>query len=206
MTDTPSTLFDLRHAATDRATIVVVGERRLFAIDGVGGPGAATYRVAADTLKEAGRNLRHLLVARHADATVQPVLETAWWTHPELPPDQVPAAFEDRSAGWHWQQLLEVSSLAEDAEATEAIAVTQRSFGRDAPLLRIVVLPGGRSAQMLHLGGTSSEARTLRALYDAIAADGQRPRGHIHELRLADEHDVPEGRARAILRVPIIPD
>ena len=43
--------LDLRHAATDRALIVVVPERQLFAIDGVGSPGGADYRLATATLR-----------------------------------------------------------------------------------------------------------------------------------------------------------
>jgi hypothetical protein len=61
----------------------------------------------------------------------------------------------------------------------------------------------GRSAQILHLGGPADEHRSVVALYDAVAREGLHPHGHLHEIRLADYERVPDGRARAILRLPI---
>ncbi len=198
----PSERFELRHAATDRPTIVVVPERRLFAIDGVGGPSGADFVLAGETLHRVGRILHDRLRRERKTVSLPPILETAWWTHPELPAADVPAAFEDRST-WHWQQMVELPDPARAADADSAIAEVQREMGRAEPLLRVISLPGGRSAQMLHLGGSGSTAATLRALFDLLAAGDLRPHGHIHELRLVDERTVPADRARSILRVPI---
>src|SRR4026207_1014270 len=57
-TQHPSDWLETSHAATDHPIIVVVGERRLIAIDGVGGPRGADYRLASETLKNGLRNLR----------------------------------------------------------------------------------------------------------------------------------------------------
>jgi hypothetical protein len=194
--------FELSHAATDRPTIVVVPERRLFAIDGVGGPGGADYLLAGETLHRVGRILHDRLRRERRIVGLPPILETAWWTHPEPEPDDLPAAFEDRST-WHWQQMVELPDLADDADAGAAISGVQREMGRAEPLLRVITLTEGRSAQMLHLGGSASLAATLKALFDLLASDGLRPHGHVHELRLADERAVPADRVRSILRVPI---
>ena len=194
--------FELRHAATDRPVIVVVGERRLIAIDGVGGPGGTDHRLASEALRTAGRALRHHLATKRGISVRPAILETAWWMHPELPPDELPTAFEDRSS-WHWQQMIEVPEQATQEEVDAAIDETRRDAGREQPLLHVVTLTEGRAAQMLHVGGSASAAATLRALFDLLASSGLHPHGHIHELRIADERDVPEGRARSILRVPV---
>ena len=204
-TQRQSDWLETSHAATDHPIIVVVGERRLIAIDGVGGPRGSDYRLASETLKKGLRNLRSR-VAHGRQMTWRPgVLETAWWTHPELPPEEVPAAFEDRST-WHWQQMVEVPDQAAAQDVDAAIADTRREAGRPEPLMRAITLTEGRAAQMLHRGGSGSAATTLTALFDLLAADGLRPHGHIHELRVADEMDVPADRARSILRVPIESD
>ena len=194
--------FELRHAATDRPVIVVVGERRLIAIDGVGGPGGADHRLASEALRTAGRALRQRLSTEHGITARPAILETAWWMHPELPPDELPKAFEDRSS-WHWQQMVEVPDGGTSEDVDAAIDETRREAGRENPLLHVLTLTEGRAAQMLHIGGSASAAATLRALFDLLASSGLHPHGHIHELRIADERDVPQGRARSILRVPV---
>jgi hypothetical protein len=199
----PSPPLEVRHAATDRPTIVVIGERRLIAIDGVGGPGGSDYRFASDILRTVGRKLRDRLARERSLTTRVGILETAWWTHPELPPDEVAAAVEDR-ARWHWQQMIEVPEGAEEGDVEAAIAETRSEAGRTEPLLHMITLTEGRAAQILHLGGAATVASTLRSLFDLLRSAQERPHGHIHELRLADEGDVPAGRARSILRVPIL--
>jgi hypothetical protein len=197
--------LELLHAATDRPMIVVVGERRFIAIDGVGGPRGADHRLASETLRTAGRHLRHRLATERGVSLRPGILETAWWVHPEPLPDQLPDAFTDRSR-WHWQQMIEVPDAATEADVDAAIEQTQRDAGRSKPLLHQVSMTEGRAAQMLHLGGSASAASTLRALFDLLTSQGLHPHGHIHELRIAEEGDVPADRARSILRVPIEDD
>ena len=200
MTETTSP-FELRHAATDRATIVVVPRRRLFAIDGVGEPTAATYRLASDTLRAVTEALRHRLRAGGHGDPGKPPIETAWWTHPELAPEAMADAFPDR-ASWHWQQLVEVPARATDDDADQAIDETRRGAGREAPLVRIVDIVEGRSAQILNLGA-DGEAASVRRLAAEIAAAGLRPHGHLHQIFIADPDVVGRAKARSILRLPI---
>ena len=199
-----SDLFELRHAATDRAMVVVVGERRLFAIDGIGAPTGGDYRMATEVLRAVSGRLHDLVAGRGAGVADRPILETAWWTHPEVEPADAPKAFSDRST-WHWQQMIELDRNATDAEAESAIDATRRAAGREQPVIRVVHPVEGRVAQILHLGGHKTEAQTLERLYDEVARQGLRPHGHIHELRIADELHVPVDRVRTILRVPIDP-
>jgi hypothetical protein len=132
------------------------------------------------------------------------VLECAWWTHPEPPSQDLASSFADRST-WHWQQMIEIPSEATDDDATAAIDEARARAGRPVPLLRLIRFAEGRSAQILHVGGPSNEYRSVQALYDAVAAAGLRPHGHLHEIRTADYQRVPDERARSILRLPIEP-
>jgi hypothetical protein len=198
----PSEAIELRHAATDRATIVVVPERRMFAIDGLGDPHADDFVLASRTLRAAEKALRARLAREHSVKIPPAALECAWWTHPEPPSENLARAFADRSS-WHWQQMVEIAALATDEDAAAAIDETRLSAGRPAPLVRVIRFAEGRSAQILHVGGPGTQHMSVLALYDAVAAAGLRPHGHLHEIRTADHELVPDGRARSILRLPI---
>ena len=90
--DPHAALLELRHAATDRAMIVDVDERRLFAIDGIGEPSGSDFRLAADTLRQVARVLARSL-RRDRFVTPRPgILECAWWTHPEIESGRISAS------------------------------------------------------------------------------------------------------------------
>jgi hypothetical protein len=201
-TELPSDAFELRHAATDRATIVVVPERRMFAIDGLGDPHASDFVFASQTLRSADEGLRARLAREHRAKTLPGALECAWWTHPEPPSEDLAHAFADRST-WHWQQMMAIAPQATAEDAAAALDEARTGAGRAAPLVRIIRFAEGRSAQILHVGGPATQHRSVHALYEAVAAAGLRPHGHIHEIRTADHERVPDARARSILRLPI---
>ncbi|HEX5147585.1 MAG TPA: hypothetical protein VFW02_00800, partial [Candidatus Limnocylindrales bacterium] len=193
---------ELRHAATDRAMIVVVPERRMLAIDGLGDPRSTDFTFASQTLRTAGELLRAILIRELGIERRVGVLECAWWTHPEPPSLDLAEAFADRST-WHWQQMIEIPSEATDDDVAAAIDEVRDRSGRPAPLVRLIRFAEGRSAQILHVGGASTQHRSVQALYDAVRAAGLRPHGHLHEIRTADHERVPADRARSILRLPI---
>lgn len=199
-----SSRFELRHAATDRASIVVVPERRMLAIDGLGDPSGTDFRFAGETLRTVADLVRHRVAKRQGGEHPANPIECAWWTNHEPPPEDVPLAFADRSS-WHWQQMIELPHLAADEDAAAAIEEVRSRAGRPVPLVRVVRFREGRSAQILHVGGPSGEAASVRRLYDALASEGLRPRGHLHEIWIADFERVPEERARSILRLPVEP-
>ena len=125
----PSDQIELRHAATDRATIVVVPERRMFAIDGLGDPRTTGFVLASDTLRAADEALRARVQREHGHKIARGVLECAWWTHPEPPSEDLATSFADRST-WHWQQMLEIPSEAGDEDAQAAIEESVRTPAR----------------------------------------------------------------------------
>jgi hypothetical protein len=202
MTDKPSELFERRHASTDRATIVVIPERRMLAIDGIGNPGIGAYRLASDTLRAAAELLRQRLTRQPGGGSKATGIEGAWWVHPEPAPAEMASAFADRSA-WHWQQMIEIPGHATDEDALAAIDETRRRAGRDLPLVRLIRVVEGRSAQILHTGGPATEPGAVARLYEAVEAAGLRAHGHLHELHLAEPGRVPDDRARTILRLPV---
>jgi hypothetical protein len=197
--------LELRHAATDRATIVVVPERTLLAIDGVGAPIASDFRYATEILRRVEGALRKRVRRERPAESRSPVIESAWWIHPELPPAEMAAAFADRSA-WHWQQMIEVPSSSTDADVEAAIDEVRHEAGRPIALVRAIRFAEGRSAQILHVGGVATEAESVRKLYQALDDAGLRSRGHLHQIHLAEETRVPAERVRSIIRLPIEPD
>ena len=198
----PSDEIELRHAATDHATIVVVPERRMFAIDGLGDPRTTGFMLASDTLRATGEALRTRVQREHGHKIARGVLECAWWTHPEPPSEDLATSFADRST-WHWQQMLEIPSEAGDEDAQAAIEESRSNAGPSSPAVRLIQFAEGRAAQILHVGGPATEYRSVVALYDAVNNAGLRPHGHLHEIRLSDYERVPGHRARSILRLPI---
>jgi hypothetical protein len=203
-TELPSDRFELRHAATDRATFVVVPERRMFAIDGLGDPRLAAFVLASDSLRAVEERVRGRAQKATGHRIDPAVLECAWWTHPEPPSQDLASSFADRST-WHWQQMIEIPPEATDEDAQRSIDETRAEFDRPLPLVRVIQFAEGRSAQILHVGGPADEHRSVVALYDAVAREGLHPHGHLHEIRLSDYERVPDGRARAIIRLPIEP-
>ena len=134
-TELPSDPFELRHAATDRATFVTVPERRMFAIDGLGDPRLAAFVLASDSLRAVEERVRGR-VQRTTGRKISPaVLECAWWTHPEPPSQDLAASFADRST-WHWQQMIEIPPEASDEDAQASIGETRAEFDRPVRLVR----------------------------------------------------------------------
>ncbi|MGH2475314.1 MAG: hypothetical protein ACRDIL_08600 [Candidatus Limnocylindrales bacterium] len=206
MTSQPlADLLELRHAATDRATIVVVPERTLLVIDGVGAPTATDFRYATQILRQVELALRQRLRRERPGESRTPVVESAWWIHPELPPNEMAAAFADRSA-WHWQQMIEVPSASTEADIDAAIEAVRQGAGRPFALVRAIQFAEGRSAQILHIGGVTTETDSVQKLYQALDDAGLRSRGHLHQIHLAEAARVPAERVRSIIRLPIEPD
>ena len=200
-TDDGTTSFELRHAATDRATIVVVPTQRLFAIDGFGSPSGTDFRLATETLRAVSDALRARLRSTRSGDPGKGSIEAVWWTHPEVPIEQMADTFADRSA-WHWQQLIEVPRTAAEADATAAIDATRVHAGQQLPLVRIVEITEGQTAQILNVGA-AAEPDSLRKLGRELDAAGLQPRGHVHQIFLTDPHLVSADRARSILRIPV---
>jgi hypothetical protein len=198
-----SNFLELRHASTDHAIFVVVPERRFLAIDGMGEPGAADFRMATSALRTAiNVLLRRLRDAGVATATRSGVAECAWWPPLPLPATELAVAFGDRSE-WHWRQMIELPAHATEAQALAAIDEARRGAGREVALVRPHVFTEGSAAQLLHVGSRTAEAATALRLFQAIDEAGLQPHGRLHALTLSHPDAVPHGLGRSILRQPV---
>ncbi len=199
-----SNFLELRHASTDHAIFVVVPERTFFAIDGVGHPEGADFRLATSTLRAAIDLLvRQLRRANIRTATRTGVVECGWMPPQPLPPTELPAAFRDRSR-WYWRQMIELPGQTPETHALAAIDETRRGAGRDRAIIRRITFTEGRAAQLLHVGPRTAEPDTVYRLLEAIDGSGLRPIGRLHTLVLAAADVAPNGMGRSILRQPVI--
>ena len=200
---TASNFLELRHASTDRAIFVVVPERSFLAIDGIGEPAAADFRLATSELHATIELiLGRLRRARLATGTRPGVVECAWSPPRALPPTGVATAFRDRSR-WHWRQMIELPARATEAQALVAIEEARLVAGRSRALVRCLTFTEGQAAQLLHVGPRNAEPLTVDRLLQAIEGAGFRPHGELHALQLADADFAPHGVGRSILRQPI---
>jgi hypothetical protein len=199
----PSTAFvELRHASTDHPIFVVVPERRLLAIDGVGKPRAADFHAAAAVLADVHRAVRTRLPRDRQATAPTPVQESIWWPLGETSTTEIADAFDGDSA-WHWRQMIELQRSATDEQVLAAIDDVRRAAGRPVPLIRPVSFVEGLVGQLLHVGGQETLVTSVRRLFEGITAAGHRPSGGLHILVLADPDRVPPGRGRMIIRQPI---
>lgn len=200
--DQPSTPLDLRHASTDHPLLVVVPERRLLAIDGIGRPGAADFRLASSLLRTVEDIVRARLRHDHIVDMPRPILEVVWRADSGSTTDGLVTAVTER-APWPWRQVVEPPRTATDAMLVDAIDEARRLGGRDLPLVRVIGAIEGRAVQILHVGDPAGEADSIKKLYRWVAESGFRPRGDLHHLVLADPDVVPAVRARSIFRLPV---
>lgn len=197
--DRPSTWMELRHASTLRPLIVVVPERRLLMIQGVGSRAAADFRLATAVLGTVAEIARESL-PRHHRGDPRPRLEVRWSVDPSLSVDEVIEALEKPVR--RWAQMVEVHRAVSDLRVVEAIDKARQRGGRDVALVRLVHMIEGPSAQILHVS-SNPEHVAIRTLYQFVADSALRPVGDLHELVLADPEVVGRARGRSIFRLPI---
>ena len=199
--DHPSSPFELRHASSDRALIIVVPERRLLAIHGAGTRGADDFRLATTMLRTVAEGVRRSLPrAQQSVPPRRPVVEITWPIDGSLTIDEIIAALDDPRQ--RWRQMIELPDAATESAAVKAIDQTRRLGRRQIPLVHVIRLTEGSAAQILRCG-TEPGPTSIRKLFGFILEAGFRPVGDLHELVLADPAAVGHERARSILRMPI---
>ena len=201
-TDRPSSWIELRHASTDRALFVVVPDRRLLAIHGVGPRGASDFRLAAAVLRSVAETVGTSLAGGQRGVPPRQLVEITWPIDGGLSVDEILQALDDPRQ--RWRQMIELPQRATEAAAVRAIDSARRLGGRDVPLVTVIQYAEGRAAQVLRAGNEPASASSRKLLRSVLEA-GFRPRGDLHEFVLADPATVGNDRARSIVRVPIGP-
>jgi hypothetical protein len=197
-----SSPMELRHASTERPVFVVVPERRLLAIDGVGRRGAEDFRRATTVLRTAAESLRASLPRDPLRLEAHEITEISWPIDGTLTVGKVLEALDDPRQ--HWRQMIELPRHASEEGALRAIGEASRIAGRDVPLVRAIRLEEGPAVQILEIGD-QGRSSAIRKLLQLVREAGFRPFGDLHELVLADSAAVGHDRARSILRVPVGP-
>jgi hypothetical protein len=194
--------LDLRHAATDRALVLNVPVRRLFAIDGFGPPVTPDYLVALHALRAADQAVRALLRVRGWREQLTTAAECLWRPGPTIGPGDIVDSFETRRE-WRWTQLAEIPAPAADLDVVAAIDAARESAGREQPLIRVIELWEGEVVQILSVGGPRAEVEALRRVLEAVTADGLSWDPIVHQIFFTDPVRSPRDRWRSILRVRI---
>lgn len=194
--------MELRHASTDRPVFVVVPQRRLLAIDGVGRRGAEDFRQATTVLRAAAEVLRASLPRDPLRLEAHPITEVSWPIDGTLTVGKVLEALDDPRQ--RWRQMIELPPRASEEGAVRAIREASRIAGRDVPLVRAIRSEEGPAVQILEIGG-HARSDAIRKLLELVREAGFRAYGDLHELVLADTAAVGHDRARSILRVPVSP-
>jgi hypothetical protein len=198
--------FELRHASTDRAIFIVVPERRLLGINGAGPRGAEDFRLATAVLRTVADLVRTSLARsqRHARSQLfdppRRLAEVTWPIDGTLAIDEILEALMDPAQAW--RQMIELPNAVTETDAVRAIDDARRLGGRDIPLVRLIRMREGPSAQILRVG-TTPLPEAVRTLLRLVLEAGARPVGHLHEIVLAEAGAVGPDRARSIVRVPI---
>jgi hypothetical protein len=198
----PSSLIELRHAATDRPMLVVVPARRMLVIDGLGRPGAAGFHVATSLLRTVDNAIRAALRRERIPDGPRALAEVAWLTGPQGSLEVLVNALAEH-VPVRWRQMIELPRFASPAIVDQAIQEIRSQSGRDYVLTRAIVLTEGRAAQMLHLGPAADPSSTIERLSMLMTASGQRPRGDPHLLVFGSPPSLTATLARSILRIPI---
>jgi len=194
--------MELRHASTERPIFVLVPERRLLAIDGVGRRGGDDFRAATLVLRTAADVVRAALPRDPLRLESRSITEITWPIDGTLTVDKVLEALDDPRQ--HWRQMIELHARASEKEALRAIALASRVAGRNTPLVRAIRSDEGTAVQILEIGD-QRRSDAVRKLMEIVREAGFRVRGDLHELVLADAAEVGHDRARSILRVPVGP-
>jgi hypothetical protein len=198
----PSSLIELRHAATDRPMIVVVPARKMLVIEGLGRPGAAGFHLATTILRTVDNAVRAALRSDRVSNGPRALAEVAWLVGPQGSLEVLIKALAEHLPV-RWRQMIELPPSASPAIVDEAIQETRSQGGRGQSLIRAIVVTEGRAAQMLHLGPVADPSSTIERLSRFIAESGHWPRGDPHLLVFGNPPSLTVALARSILRIPI---
>lgn len=182
------------YTARKQPDLIEVPERRGIAIVETGAPGAETMGPIFATLYPVAYTLKF---ATKAEQAVD---------YPVLPPEAVfRIADFKKTEGWRWMACIAVPDVI-DAAALRRSVKAVRAKHPETPLLdrvKLVSLPAGTQARILHVGAYDAEQPTVDRLLTFVREEGYRPgRAHI-EVYLSDPARVAPERTRTVIRMSV---
>ena len=128
--------------------------------------------------------------------------------YPVMPPEAIyrVADFDPRVTEWRWQAAVAVPDIVTAADLRAAIAAV-RGKHPDLPLLdrvKLVKLPAGTQARILHVGPYDAEQETIARLQAFVQEQGYRLGSRHIEVYLNDPARVPPEKIRTVIRYPLL--
>ena len=189
-----------------RPDLVVVPERLVLALDGVGGPKESGFAASIGALYGVAYTLRFARKAAGQPVFKVGVLEGEWRAEGEnLTAHEVPSPDT-----WRWRLQMCVPSDVTEAEFQDMVEESTTKKGgklegsEEARKIRLLRVPADRFARILHRGPYATEPESFAKVDQMLAEQGlQREPWHI-EVYLSDPRRTASENLRTVLLTKIV--
>lgn len=175
---------------------VEVPKFNFIMVDGKGDPNGPEFAGAIGTLYALSFTLKFTTKKENAIDYPVMALEGLWGDNS--------ARFDasDRK-GWNWTAMIMQPEFITRADYKRAVEdVRKKKDLKSLGVARLEAFREGLSAQIMHLGPYSTEARTIETLHNYIKENGGKPRGRHHEIYLGNPRRASPSKLKTILRQP----
>lgn len=193
---------ELRHLYNPSAKeveLVRVPAFKFLMIDGRGDPNnSAEFQNAVQLLYSLSYTMKFKFKFERGIEYPVMALEGLWWMTDDAPFDWY------RRKDWRWTMMIMQPNIITKSVLSKTLVEVQEKKGLEVPpSLRLEMYKEGLSAQILHIGPYSEEARTIQKLDDFAADLGLAMSAKHHEIYLSDPRRAQPRNIKAILRHPM---
>lgn len=192
-------LKHLYNPSPKKVEVVNVPKMNFLMINGDGGPGAAAFQDAIETLYPVSYTLKFMVKKGdlEIDYGVMP-LEGLWWA------DDMSSFVAGKKENWKWILMIMQPEFVTEIMVSEAINEVKRKKNPiSLPLIRFDSYLEGRSAQIMHVGPFSEEGPTVDKVHSFIEAAGSRRIKKHHEIYLSDIRRAAPEKWKTVIRQPM---
>jgi hypothetical protein len=190
-------------ASVGNPVLVTVPPMRYLMIDGMGDPNTAVAaREAIETLFPLAYAIKFKIKKEmEFDYSVMP-LEGLWWA------DDMAGFLTGGKDLWKWTYMIQQPQIVTDDLFKQVLSEIVKKKQLPALfLVRFETLNEGLSAQIMHLGPFSEEAKIISLLHGFIKENGHQIDGLVkkhHEIYLSDYRKTSPEKLKTIIRQPVI--